>query len=199
VQIPESGAAGAPDAKVRFLEQAGAGATAHSKRTLLEHLLGVRDALAEWKARTALVDAGLFHSAYGTEFYRPTMFQGTERARVRAVIGAEAEQLAYLWSRVRRASLARNLERESGFSVLARPSAREGSCGDGGDDVEIAIDARELADLATLWAADTLEQVDRLGGRTRHQPELYALRHLMLKPARRAVERVFAERPFAKG
>jgi hypothetical protein len=196
VQIPETGAAGAPDAKVRFLEQAGAGATAHSKRTLLEHLLGVRDVLAEWKARTALVDAGLFHSAYGTEFYRPTMFQGTERARVRAVIGAEAEQLAYLWSRVRRASLARNLERESGFSVLARPGAPEG---EGGEDVEIAIDARELADLATLWAADTLEQVDRLGGRTRHQPELYALRHLMLKPARLAVERVFAERPFAKG
>ena len=182
------------DAKVRFLEEAGAGLTAHSRRTLLEHLLGVRDLLASWKARTALVDAGLFHSVYGTEFYRPMILTASERERVRAVIGAEAEQLAYLWSRARRASLAANLERENGFCVIARPENGESEA-----DAEIAIDERELADLATLWTADTLEQVDRLGGRTRHQPELYSLRKLLPKPAKTALERVFAERPFAKG
>jgi hypothetical protein len=179
------------DDKVRFLTDAGAGATAHSHRTLMEHLLAVRALLAEWKVRVALADAGLFHSVYGTEFYVPTIVPPDERERVRAVIGAEAERLAYLWSRIRRASLAGNLGRNGGFTVQARAN------GDG--DVEMAIDERELADLATLWAADTLEQVDRLGGRTRHQAELYSLRHLVPKPARKALERIFAERPFAKG
>jgi hypothetical protein len=171
--------------KLRFLEEAGAGAVPHSRRTLLEHLVGVRALLEGWRVRPELLDAGLFHAVYGTE-----LFEGlrtpVERARLRELIGEEAERVVHLWSAIQRRSLAANAGREDAFQADAR------------DGAPLPLSPQELADLVALWAADTLEQVDRLGGRTRYQPELYALRGLAPKPARAALERVFADRPFAK-
>lgn len=171
--------------RLRFLEGAGAGSRPHSRRTLLEHLVGVRALLESWRARPALLDAGLFHSIYGTEL-AGGLVPGEERSGLRALIGDEAERIVHLWSRIRRRSLAANAGREDGF---------------GADEVSggaLPLSHQDLCDLVALWAADTLEQVDRLGGRTRYQPEVYSLRGLAPKPARAALERVFADRPFAK-
>jgi hypothetical protein len=173
--------------KQAFLEQAGATATPHSKRTLFDHLLGVRTLLEGWRARPALLDAGLFHSLYGTELYEPVLVDSDRREGVRALIGPEAEHLVHLWCAIRRRSLVANRERREGFTAELRAGAEA-----------VPLTEQELTDLVTLWAADTLEQVDRLGGRTHYQPELYALRGLAPAPARLALERVFADRPFAK-
>ena len=92
----------------------------------------------------------------------------------------------HLWSTVLRRTLAANAGREDGFEAESRAGGA------------LPLSREDLCDLVALWAADTLEQVDRLGGRTRYQPELYSLRSLAPKPARAALERVFADRPFAK-
>lgn len=172
-------------AKLNFLEEAGAGSLPHSRQTLLAHLVGVRTLLEGWRARPELLDAGLFHAVYGDEFFEG-LKTPEERAELRELIGGEAERLVHLWSRIQRRSLAANAGREDGFEAAAR---------DGG---ALQLSQQDLGDLVALWAAETLEQVDRLGGRTRYQPELYALRGLLPKPARAALERVFADRPFAK-
>lgn len=173
--------------KLSILEEAGAGWMPHSRRSLLEHLLGVRALLEGWRARPALLDAGLFHAAYGTEFFEREPLGPLERDRVRAVIGDEAERLAHLWGALQRRTLADNVGRAEGFTALLRTGVEP-----------VALSKTDLSDLVTLWVADTLEQVDRLGGRTRHQPELYSLRSFAAAPARLALERVFADRPFAK-
>jgi hypothetical protein len=173
--------------KLSILEEAGAGWMPHSRRSLLEHLLGVRALLEGWRARPALLDAGLFHAVYGTEFFEREPLGPQERDRVRAAIGDEAERLAHLWGALQRRTLADNVGRAEGFTALLRA---------GGEPVPLS--KADLSDLVTLWVADTLEQVDRLGGRTRHQPELYSLRSFAAAPARLALERVFADRPFAK-
>jgi hypothetical protein len=53
--------------RIQFREAAGIGRMKHSERGLLQHLLGTHALLGDWGARTALCDAGLFHSVYGTE------------------------------------------------------------------------------------------------------------------------------------
>ena len=60
----------ADPAHVQMLVDEGAGENPHSGGTLLSHLLGTRDLLAEWRNPKQLRDAGLFHSIYGTEAYK---------------------------------------------------------------------------------------------------------------------------------
>ena len=114
----------------------------------LSHLLGTRRLLAEWGERAAMCDAGLFHSAYGTEYF--PVSQDVDRSEVEAVIGAEAEEIAHAWCTIRRDTI--HLGRDGQPStVIDRHS---------GDRVELADQI--VADIATLWAADTVEQIHRM-------------------------------------
>ncbi len=70
----------------------------HSGRgDLFRHLRGTNDLLQEWGNPPSVCRAGLFHSVYGTWHvsYRAATF--SERDSVRAVIGEEAEALAYIF------------------------------------------------------------------------------------------------------
>ncbi len=164
--------------RLRFLREAGAGSRAHSHVTLLEHLLGVRALLEEWGARPALCDGGLFHSVYGTEFFPAQSVSDDDRDAVRAVIGDDAEEIAWLWCTIRRRSLVDNLGRDGGFEVADRRT-----------DERVPLTAERLADLASLWCADTCEQLPRLPDEgTRFQLELRRLSVLALPGARAAVE-----------
>src|SRR5262249_40137618 len=69
----------------------------------LSHLVGPRRLLTTWGASPALCDAGLFHSVYGTEYFVPD--RTPERDDVVAVIGPEAERIAWLWCTCERATL----------------------------------------------------------------------------------------------
>lgn len=111
----------------------------------LSHLVGTHRLLVRWGERQALCDAGLFHSAYGTEYFQPDA--PASRDEVRGVIGAEAEAIAWTWCTILRDTLGvaepwTAVDREAGASVV--------------------LGEQMTADIATLWAADTVEQIARM-------------------------------------
>ena len=132
--------------RLQLLRRLGFGDLEHDSHVpFLSHLLGTRRVLVGWGERPALCDAGLFHSAYGTEYF-PVDSPAT-RDEVRAVIGDDAEEVAWLWCTVRRDTL----ELGEAASVV---ETRDGSV--------LELDAGRTSDLVTLWAADTVEQIDRM-------------------------------------
>ncbi|MEO0494876.1 MAG: DUF6817 domain-containing protein [Actinomycetota bacterium] len=133
---------------VDHLRSLGFGELQHDSHVpFLSHLIGTRRVLASWDSSEALCDAGLFHSVYGTEYFQPP--EGTpsaERDEVRALIGHEAERLAWLWCTIERDAI--------DVTASTVPDRTTGAT--------IGLTERELADIATLWAADTVEQVERM-------------------------------------
>ena len=69
----------------------------HSGGALLEHLRGTHDLLHAWGNDQAVCAGGLFHSIYGTQAYQTQSASLEDRQRIRAVIGARAERLAFLF------------------------------------------------------------------------------------------------------
>src|SRR5262249_28944410 len=90
---------------VRELAARGAAKTRHGRRTFLEHLIGTWRILQLWPQPEALCPAGLFHSVYGTEYFRTSHYATTERERVRAVIGEEAEEIAFSFCTIERRAI----------------------------------------------------------------------------------------------
>jgi hypothetical protein len=158
------------DAKIAFLEEHSAHTSAHSSSSLLRHLLGTYEILHGWGMRPALCNAGLFHSIYGTETYRHTSIPPSLRARLRDLIGDEAEALVHIFCRMMRGSLFENLARPSGFSIRCRLSGEA-----------VPLDVPQLVDLYHLSAANWLEQ------RPRFPPELQAERCAEYRALRRFV------------
>jgi ribosomal protein L16 Arg81 hydroxylase len=136
---------------IAFLEEGGARGVAHSGRTFLDHLLGTAEILQRWGGGAALVKAGLFHSVYGTEYFRDSLVSFDGRARVRALIGDEAEHLAFLFCACERGSIHRALRHGAPHAV----SDRRG----GGT---LFVTPSQLRDLVWLAWANSLEQVARL-------------------------------------
>ena len=119
----------------------------------------------------ALCDAGLFHSVYGTEYFEPE--RTASRNEVLAVIGAEAERIAWLWCAIRRDTL--DVERHT-------VRLRHG-------DLTERLTPGEVGDLATLWAADTVEQIARMAPDERtFASGLRTVIRAASDPARHAVE-----------
>ena len=79
--------------KIDFLKQLGSDKVKHKNQSLLEHLIGVRDILNKWGAPEYIQDGGLFHSVYGTTYFKPQLT--IDRDAVRYLIGKKAEELAY--------------------------------------------------------------------------------------------------------
>ena len=62
---------------------------------LLEHLIGVHNILKELNVSKHIQDAGLFHSAYGTPYFKDQIT--IDRDVVRKLIGNDAEELVYIF------------------------------------------------------------------------------------------------------
>jgi hypothetical protein len=133
------------DDLVAFLRTTGAGEVAHTETHLLDHLVQTYAVLASWGCPEYLCRAGLFHSIYGTEFFTETTLPLTERGRVRDVIGADAERIAYLWGIVHRESIYANED----FIVNREDGSR------------IPVTRQDIADLWTLDLANALEVITR--------------------------------------
>jgi Domain of unknown function (DUF6817) len=145
----------------------------------LSHLVGTRRLLVAWDASPALCDAGLFHSVYGTEYFEP--HQRPDRGTVTAVIGTEAERRAWLWCSIERATL----DAEARTVRLRATGADEPLTDD------------EVADIATLWVADTVEQVARMApGERAFTNGLLAVAGHASHPAQDALQQV---RPLLEG
>lgn len=136
-------------ARLDLLKQLGFGELTHDSHVpFLSHLLGTRRVLVEWGERAAMCDAGLFHSAYGTEYF--PVDEPVDRAQVQAVIGADAEEIAHAWCTIRRDTIELGAD-DRPATVVDRTT---------GDRVDLSDQL--LADIATLWAADTVEQIHRM-------------------------------------
>jgi hypothetical protein len=158
-------------ARLELLRALGFGALQHDSHVpFLSHLVGTRRLLAAWGERGALCDAGLFHSVYGTEYFEPDRV--ADRDDVVAVIGVEAERIAWLWCAIRRDTLD-----VAHGTVQLRHS-----------DTGTALTSRETADLATLWAADTVEQIERIAQSERtFASGLRSVVYAASEPAQRAI------------
>ena len=88
-----------------FLLDHGAGRLPHPGGSLYEHLVRVAALLAEWGADEDLQLAGLCHACYGTAGYPHLLLGPDERPVLRAVAGAPAESLAYLYGSCDRAAV----------------------------------------------------------------------------------------------
>ena len=150
-EITSLGFAGSESA-TEFLQGLGAEGVPHSHRTFLDHLTGTAAILERWGASEQVCRAGLFHSIYGTEVFRSAMLPFEERARVVAVIGAEAEKLAYVFCAFERNSVYRAIERGAPYHVDVRG---------GGEAIDVSD--RELRDLLWILWANSLEQEARSG------------------------------------
>ena len=142
---PESTLQPVTGPRLKLLRSLGFAELQHDSHVpFLSHLIGTRRLLAAWGARPALCDAGLFHSVYGTEYFQPT--RTPDRSTVIELIGEEAERIAWLWCAIERATI--------------DPAARTVRVRATG--ATEALSPIEVTDLATLWAADTVEQVARM-------------------------------------
>ncbi|GAA4606963.1 hypothetical protein BJY16_006088 [Actinoplanes octamycinicus] len=85
------------DSAKAFLRENGAETIEHPGGTLYAHLCRVADRLAELGAGRDLQLAGLTHATYGTDGFPRPLLDPSARDRLRAVIGAPAEDLVYLY------------------------------------------------------------------------------------------------------
>lgn len=139
--------------KVAYLRAHGADQHEHSgEARLLDHLLATRALLEAWGEDPAVQDGALFHAVYGTEQFGPTTVPEERREEVRALIGARAEALAWLWCHCTRDSLEANLARPDGddLAIVHRVTGER-----------VALTAQQLADLGKLSVANALEQLPR--------------------------------------
>jgi hypothetical protein len=89
----------------RLLEHLGAQYVKHSGRTLIQHLPGTWRILSKEAEREPVCLAGLYHSIYGTNFFKTSIMEPGEvknRALIQSIIGDEAEHLAYLFCTIDR-------------------------------------------------------------------------------------------------
>lgn len=132
--------------RLALLRRLGFGDLIHDSHVpFLSHLLGTRRLLAKWGERGAMCDAGLFHSAYGTQFFQPD--QPASRSAVRQLIGDEGEEIAWVWCTILRDTI----------EVMPPHTVSDRRTGE-----LVTLSAEMVADIATLWAADTVEQIARM-------------------------------------
>jgi len=134
---------------LRLLEEIGAEDTDHPRGTLADHLRGTYGLLTGWGCERDLCLAGLYHSVYGTDVFRTVTVAPDSRGKVAAVIGDNAERLAYVYCALVRESLYDNLR--TGGPPYAVRNRLDGS--------SIELDRDDYAGLVTIDLANRLEQM----------------------------------------
>ncbi|MEV4006267.1 DUF6817 domain-containing protein [Actinomadura sp. NPDC049753] len=152
----------------------------HPGGTLLEHLQRVRAQLDAWGARPALHLAGLCHAFYGTDGFPVALGSVHRREELSEVIGAEAENLVYLYAGCDRARTYPSLHQPDGaFTDRFTGSVSRPSPGHRRDFAELTV-ANEL-DVIRTAALDESQITELL--------DLFATwRSLLSAPASHAVE-----------
>ncbi|MEC5386544.1 hypothetical protein VVD49_12470 [Uliginosibacterium sp. H3] len=129
-----------------FLEELGAGAITHMHGPLAEHLRGTAQLLRAWGNREALCRAGLYHAVYGTDGFDQSLIDLNLRSRISAVIGEEAETLAYLYCACDRKKFYPRIGTQQQLTFCDRFT-----------NGEYAISESQLRDLCELTLANELE------------------------------------------
>ena len=130
---------------VMLLKSAGAERVPHSGGTLYGHLFGVYNILRKRSCPDHVCMAGLFHSVYGTSFFKGNIFNDADRPRVREAIGDDAERLAWIFCKLDRTTL--------------HPDVGHVRSVDG---EQILVDRADRTALHAIMKANTEEQSPRL-------------------------------------
>jgi hypothetical protein len=150
IDSAESKPAGAGSDPDVLLQSLGVPNHAHSGRTLRDHLKGTFVLLRSWGCDEVTCVAGLLHSIYGTNAFRHSCLDTSERHRLRQLVGCDTEKLVYL------------------FCASERPKAFLQAIVDSqitdrfdGSKHEVSIDV--LQKLIAIECANLIEQSDQSG------------------------------------
>ncbi len=158
------------DAYGQLLHHVGAHRVPHSGRTLLDHLRGTYELLTQWGSNEATCVAGLFHSVYGTKTFAHSLLDHSQRGYVRSLIGAEAEQLVFLFSITDRDSFFENIGAED-VSLLNNV-----------DGELVAVLPQTLSALVAIEVANTVEQIPHKKRISRKVMDIYTRQYKAAKP-----------------
>ena len=126
----------------------------HKAGTFRHHLVGVARALTLWQQPRDVRLLGLLHSVYGNAFVDLVKFDaGSERGRLRELVGEGAERLVYLFCTLSRTELVQRVldgaVQADGTLVLKHNAADQG---------EVMLQPFEVAAFIVVSMADTMEQ-----------------------------------------
>ncbi len=136
----------APEMLFAKLQTMGAGKFAHLNGSLASHLKETESLLRSWGASEFVCVAGLYHAAYGTDGYNPSLAGLNSRPRIANLVGVEAEELAYLYGACNRAVFYPRIGSESQLLFADRFQSSE-----------YAISLDQLKNLCELILANELE------------------------------------------
>lgn len=138
-------------AMIDFLVALGTEEIPHSDKPFLAHLISVYKDLQRWNCDQDICRAGMFHSIYGTEKFRRFSIPIDQRQRVRELIGARAERLAFWNCFMDRAAWDTIFDEQTGERKLVNRETDE----------VYELSSEDFDDLTTLHVCDWLEQVPR--------------------------------------
>ena len=121
--------------------------SSHSGRTLLEHLKGTHDLLEKWQNPKNVCVGGLFHSIYGTQYYKVQSADLADRKRIAEVIGPHAEELAFLFCTTDRTGFFTEADKPN--PVLVDRTIKD----------PVPVSSATLAALIEIEVANYIEQV----------------------------------------
>jgi hypothetical protein len=158
------GTASGEDA-MRALRERGAAELEHPGGDLLSHLARTAGRLERWGAPEALVRAGRWHAAYGTEGFGAALFSLDERRLIVGEIGDEAEAIVYRYGSCDRGFVYPQIGRQDPVRFRDRFSGATASA-----------DAPAVQAFALLTVANELDVVEHSERfRRDHGPALAAL------------------------
>jgi aspartyl/asparaginyl beta-hydroxylase (cupin superfamily) len=128
----------------------------HARGSLEQHLAGVHAVLGRWSQPDHVQLAGLLHSAYSTETFEHILFDRSERARVRELVGVDAERLVFAFSGCTRRSLLDGARATSPRDAVVVPTRWRHETA--------SLSRDDLAHLMRIHAANLAEQVARPRG-----------------------------------
>ena len=169
-----------------FLIELGIEEVAHTGKTYLGHLVNVYRLMESHGCSDELCRAGMFHSIYGTEKFQGFKLEVSQRPEVAALIGEQAERLAYLNCAMDRmsfdAATARDVEP---YEFTDRITGET-----------VKLSRQDFDDLVRVHLFDWLEQVPRSRYGWDYRRAAYrALAERLGGQALAAYDRVFATEP----
>lgn len=143
----------------------------HSGRSLYQHLKGTHKILEDAHAPEHICLAGMFHSIYGTNVFRPQAITLENRATVAKTIGQHAERLAYIFCACNRPRALIDASYGEPYEVLDRYTGHI-----------IPLTKEDLYGLLTIELANLMEQ--KSGGQSQVRLAMEQMRNEMLPDMR---------------
>ena len=171
---------------VEFLKEEGTDEVQHdSKIEFMAHLVGVHQVLVAWGCSDTVCLGGLFHSIYGAEGFDDGALDLGRRPEIRALIGTDAERLAFVNSSMTYDSFDESLAAGPPHHVVNRFAG-----------TRIDLTDEEFADLSRIQLADWLEQVERTPDGWNYRREAYrTVSERLGGPALALYDEIFAREP----